>query len=54
MIRKFLCVLSMAAFVLAVVGCGSSCSDDNECASNPSSAKCATPDEPEESAPDVE
>ena len=47
MIRRFLGMLLVAVFALAVVGCGSSSSDaeDDECAENPSAPICQGIDE---------
>ena len=42
MIRKFLGMLCLSAFVMAVFGCGSSSSgsDDDECTKDPESVNC--------------
>ena len=42
MMRKFLGMLFLSAFVMAVIGCGSSSSgaDDDECTKDPESVNC--------------
>ena len=42
MIRKFLGLLCLSAFVMAAIGCGSSSSgsDDDECTKDPESVNC--------------
>ena len=46
MIRKFLGMLCLSAFVMSVIGCGSSSSgtDDDECTNDPESANCKVED----------
>ncbi|WP_298767632.1 hypothetical protein [uncultured Fibrobacter sp.] len=50
MVRKFLGMLCLSAFVMSVIGCGSSSSgsDDDECTKDPNSPNCIQEDPAED------